>query len=124
MRTYLTLGGIFGFLAVAIGASGAHALKATLEANQTTTIFQTGVQYHSMHALALLLIALLIGQFPNTKPLRMAGGLFAVGIVIFSGSLYTLALTNIKIYAPERLYAYLTQLIGHLQINSLQNRIH
>jgi uncharacterized membrane protein YgdD (TMEM256/DUF423 family) len=98
MRTYLALGGIFGFLAVAIGAFGAHALRDTLEAHNTTAVYQTGVQYHVTHALALLLIALLLGQFPNAKPLRAAGGLFAVGIIIFSGSLYALALSGIRIF--------------------------
>jgi uncharacterized membrane protein YgdD (TMEM256/DUF423 family) len=96
MNRWIVVGGILGFLAVAIGAFGAHALKATLEANGTTAIFQTGVQYHSTHALALLLVALLSEHFPHAKPLRTAGWLFVAGVVVFSGSLYALALTNIR----------------------------
>lgn len=96
MRTFLTLGGVLGFLAVAIGAFGAHALKTTLKANDTEAMFQTGVQYHSAHALALLVVALLIGQLPDVKLLRTAGWLFVAGVAVFSGSLYALAVTNVR----------------------------
>jgi uncharacterized membrane protein YgdD (TMEM256/DUF423 family) len=80
----------FCFLGVALGAFGAHALKGTLEANHTTEIWKTAVLYHFIHALALLMLATL----PTVN--RMAGSLFVAGIVIFSGSLYLLALTNVK----------------------------
>ncbi len=79
-----------GFLAVALGAFGAHALKATLQANDTTEVWKTAVLYHFLHALALLVLAAL----PAAS--RAASGLFIAGILIFSGSLYLLALTNIK----------------------------
>lgn len=80
----------FCFLAVALGAFGAHALKGTLAANDTMEVWKTAVLYHFVHALALLVLA--------TLPVltRAASGLFVAGIVIFSGSLYLLALTNIK----------------------------
>ena len=78
------------FLAVALGAFGAHALKGTLEANQTTEVWKTAVLYHFIHALALLMLAAL----PVVH--RAAAGLFVAGILIFSGSLYLLALTNVK----------------------------
>lgn len=94
---FITLGGMLGFLAVAIGAFGAHALRDTLEHNNTTAVFQTGVQYHMAHALALLLVALLLERHPGMASLRRAGGLFVVGILIFSGSLYALAMTNIRV---------------------------
>jgi len=81
---------VFCFSGVALGAFGAHALKDTLQANATTEVWKTAVLYHFVHALALLVLALLPG------PSRVAGGLFATGIVIFSGSLYLLAVTNIK----------------------------
>jgi uncharacterized membrane protein YgdD (TMEM256/DUF423 family) len=80
----------FCFLGVALGAFGAHALKGTLEANHTTEIWKTAVLYHFIHALALLVLAAL----PTLN--RVAGSLFVAGIVIFSGSLYLLALTNVK----------------------------
>jgi uncharacterized membrane protein YgdD (TMEM256/DUF423 family) len=116
MNRLVFVGGVFGFLAVAIGAFGAHALKGTLEANQTTAVFQTGVQYHSAHALALLLIALLMGQLPQAKSLRTAGWLFVVGIVIFSGSLYALALTNIPILGAITPIGGLCFLIGWVMV--------
>lgn len=78
------------FLAVGLGAFGAHALKATLQANDTTEVWKTAVLYHFVHALALLSLAAL----PASS--RAASGLFIAGIVIFSGSLYFLALTNIR----------------------------
>ncbi len=78
------------FLGVALGAFGAHALKGTLTANETVEVWKTAVLYHFVHALALLVLAAL----PVTS--RAAAGLFIAGIVIFSGSLYLLALTNIR----------------------------
>lgn len=78
------------FLGVALGAFGAHALKATLQANDTTEVWKTAVLYHFIHALALLVLAAL----PAAS--RAASGLFVAGIVLFSGSLYLLALTNVK----------------------------
>ena len=78
------------FFGVALGAFGAHALKRTLEANHTTEVWKTAVLYHFIHALALLVLAAL----PTVS--RAAASLFVAGIVIFSGSLYLLALTNVK----------------------------
>lgn len=78
------------FLAVGLGAFGAHALKGTLQANATTEVWKTAVLYHFVHAIALLVLATL----PALN--RAAAGLFVAGIVIFSGSLYLLALTNVK----------------------------
>ncbi len=80
----------FCFLAVGLGAFGAHALKGTLQTNDTVEVWKTAVLYHFVHALALLVLAAL----PALN--RAASSLFVVGIVIFSGSLYFLALTNIK----------------------------
>src|SRR5690349_1755972 len=87
----LRLAAITGFLAVALGAFGAHGLKATLEHNQTLAIWQTGALYHLVHSVVLLLLAL-----RSTVP-RLLFALFGVGILIFSGSLYALAVTNLKI---------------------------
>ena len=78
------------FAAVGLGAFGAHALKGTLAANATTDLWNKAVLYHFVHALALLVLATL----PGTS--RAASGLLLAGIGIFSGSLYLLALTNIK----------------------------
>ena len=78
------------FLAVALGAIGAHALKGTLQANGMAEVWDKAVLYHFMHAIALLVLATL----PVTR--RAAAALLLAGIVIFSGSLYALALTNMK----------------------------
>jgi len=84
------LASLLCFLAVGLGAFGAHALKATLQAHDTTEIWKTAVLYHFLHALALLAL----GAFPATN--KLSPILFVAGIVIFSGSLYLLALTNIR----------------------------
>jgi uncharacterized membrane protein YgdD (TMEM256/DUF423 family) len=86
----LRLGAAFSFLAVTLGAFGAHALKAILAAHAMTDVWNKAVLYHFMHALALVLLSAL----PGTQ--RMSATLFVSGIVLFSGSLYLLALTNIK----------------------------
>ena len=78
------------FLAVALGAFGAHSLKATLQAHNMVGVWEKAVLYHFLHALALLLLALHgIGS-------RAPAVLFVTGIVLFSGSLYLLALTNVR----------------------------
>ena len=82
-------------LSVAIGAFGAHALRARLEPHRLAT-FETAVQYHMLHALALLAAAALIGRVQNQNLLALAGALFTAGIFLFSGSLYALAITGIS----------------------------
>lgn len=84
---------IFGFLAVALGAIGAHALHHTLEANGKIEAWHTAALYHVVHAIVLLVLA----QRPVVA--RLPFTLFGAGIVLFSGSLYGLALTNVKFFA-------------------------
>ena len=78
------------FLAVGFGAFGAHALKETLAAHAMIDVWNKAVFYHFAHAIALLVLATIPGVG------RIASGLLLTGIVIFSGSLYLLALTNIR----------------------------
>lgn len=92
---FLVLAGINGFIAVSLGAFAAHGLKSMLGPDLLAT-FQTGVQYHMYHSLALLALGILVLQFPAQTGLRIAGFLFLAGIVIFSGSLYVLALSGIR----------------------------
>jgi uncharacterized membrane protein YgdD (TMEM256/DUF423 family) len=81
---------LMGFLAVMLGAFGAHFLRGLLEKSGTTQIWQTGVLYHLVHAVVLLVLS-------GWRPVpRIAYNLILVGVIIFSGSLYTLALTNLK----------------------------
>jgi uncharacterized membrane protein YgdD (TMEM256/DUF423 family) len=89
------LGAVAMFMAVALGAFGAHALKARL-APDMTAVWQTAVQYHAWHALALLAVGLLLAQYPGRFGLAWAGWLFVAGIALFSGSLYVMALTGIR----------------------------
>jgi len=79
------------FLAVALGAFGAHA---RLPADMTA-VWQTAVQYHAWHALGLLATGLLLLHWPERAGLRAAAWLFAAGIVLFSGSLYAMALSGV-----------------------------
>ncbi|MDF1764932.1 MAG: DUF423 domain-containing protein [Gammaproteobacteria bacterium] len=92
---FLFLAGVSGFLGVGIGAFGAHALKDKLTPELAAT-FQTGVQYHLIHTLALFGVGLLVLLMPQASLARTSGWLFTVGIVLFSGSLYTLALSGVR----------------------------
>ena len=85
-RTFLILGGLLGTLAVAAGAFGSHLLKARLS-TEFFAIFEVAARYHMYHSLALLGTAVLGFQFPQEKFLRLAGILFLLGILFFSGSL-------------------------------------
>jgi uncharacterized membrane protein YgdD (TMEM256/DUF423 family) len=82
-------------LAVVLGAFGAHALRGRLTAD-LLAIYQTAVQYHFWHALGLLAIGLVAIHLPTSVPLRWAGWLMLSGILLFSGSLYLLALTGLR----------------------------
>lgn len=93
-KTFFLAGSVFGFLGVAAGAFGAHALKARLSP-EMLTVFETGCRYQLFHAVVLLFIALAMGQ--SSSPLfRSAGWLIVFGILIFSGSLYTLTLSGVR----------------------------
>lgn len=89
-------GAIMAMLAVGIGAFGAHGLKELLEANGYLPTFETGVKYHFYHALGLLIVGILQKKFPQAKLLASASVMMLLGIFIFSGTLYALALTEIK----------------------------
>lgn len=92
---FITLGAICAFLAVGLGAFGAHGLKNSLSADMLA-VYHTAVDYQMWHAIGLLFIGLLSLQMPS-KTLRLSGWFMFAGILIFSGSLYTLSLSGIKI---------------------------
>ncbi|MEE4818117.1 DUF423 domain-containing protein [Pseudomonas alliivorans] len=94
LRSFLMLAAFFGFTGVALGAFAAHGLKGRLTA-EYLSIFQTGVLYQLVHALALLGVAVLAAQLPG-RLVTWAGVSFAIGILLFSGSLYALTLTGIS----------------------------
>lgn len=95
MKLFLQLGAINAALAIAAGAFAAHGLKSKLSAHYLE-VFQTGAQYHFYHALALLLVGLLMLQFPEQGLFKWVGYLFILGILLFSGSLYTLSISGIS----------------------------
>ena len=84
------LAAVAGFLAVAVGAFGAHGLQPVLEKNGTLAVWHTAALYHVVHAVVLLVLA------QKAAVARVPFALFGAGIVIFSGSLYALAVTNVK----------------------------
>ena len=92
MRIWLFLAALNGALAVLAGAFAAHGLKALLDA-EALAIFETGARYQMYHALAMGLAAL-AGRGPARGAASLAAGLFLAGIILFSFSLYLLALTN------------------------------
>lgn len=94
-KLFLSLGALAGLLAVALGAFGAHALRGRLD-DYARGVFETAVQYHFYHALALALVGVLLLSQPATALLKSSGWLFLIGIAVFSGSLYLLAITGIK----------------------------
>src|SRR5687768_14835407 len=94
-KLILISGSILGALGVAIGAFGAHALKALLESTNRTDTFETAVRYQFYHALALLFIGLLLFKL-DSKWIHYAGNLMLAGTIIFSGSLYILCLTGTR----------------------------
>jgi uncharacterized membrane protein YgdD (TMEM256/DUF423 family) len=94
-KNFLLLGAIAGFLAVALGAFGAHGLRGRLSP-EMMSVFQTGVQYHLTHALALVLVSAIMGRMSGWL-IQTAGWCFTAGIVFFSGSLYLLAVTGVTI---------------------------
>src|SRR6185437_11340191 len=96
MKLFLFLASAFGFLSVAIGAFGAHALKDRISP-EMLEINHTGSQYQMYHSLALLAVAILLKFYPDSKLFNAAGWLFVVGIIFFSGSLYLLSLTGVRI---------------------------
>lgn len=98
-RLLLLLGSVNGGLAVVLGAFGAHALRARIDP-ALMDVYHTASQYHFYHALALLAMAALATRMPETQgamaTLRWSGWLMTAGIVIFSGSLYLLAVTGVR----------------------------
>jgi len=95
-RVLIMAGGILGLLGVVAGAMGVHALRDVLDAKALNT-FETGVRFQMYHALALLAVGSLAGRW-KTGFVKLSGVLFTAGVVLFSGSLYILAITGIGVF--------------------------
>jgi uncharacterized membrane protein YgdD (TMEM256/DUF423 family) len=96
MNKYTKIGAFTAMLAVLLGAFGAHLLKDRLSVD-TLDVYNTGVQYQMYHAIGILIIAVLIERLPSQKLAIWAARLLLIGIVLFSGSLYALALSGVKV---------------------------
>lgn len=93
-RTFLLIAAMLGFFGVALGAFGAHGLEATLQATGRANTFDTANRYHMIHVLALIAVAWIVTHQPGRWS-RIAGWAFIAGTLLFSGSLYVLAIFDI-----------------------------
>jgi len=109
-RNFLLLGAVAGFLGVALGAFGAHGLRGRLSP-EMLAVFETGVRYHMYHALALVLVSLVMNRMSGWL-LQTAGWSFVAGIVLFSGSLYALAIGGVTALGAVTPIGGLAFLIG------------
>src|SRR3954471_18088458 len=92
-KTFMFVGALMGFVGVGLGAFGAHGLRGRLSP-EMLAVFETGVRYQMYHALALLLLAAVMTR-TDGRAFMVAGWSFTAGILLFSGSLYALALTGV-----------------------------
>ncbi len=109
-RTFTVIGAVMGFVGVGLGAFGAHALKGQLSP-EMLAVFETGVRYQMYHALALLATAVLMTRSKG-RSLLIAGWSFTAGILLFSGSLYALALTGVTMLGAVTPFGGLAFLTG------------
>jgi uncharacterized membrane protein YgdD (TMEM256/DUF423 family) len=125
-RIFLLLAGIYGFLAVALGAFGAHGLKGYLEhlpdSAQRMAWWQTAAQYHLAHALALGLAAYVAGRTGATAA-TVAGWCFAGGVLLFSGSLYVMTLTGTRALGAVTPFGGLLMLAGWAAVGAAALRV-
>ena len=110
-RTFALIGAIFGFLGVALGAFAAHALRSRI-APEMLVVFETGVRYQTYHAFAVLIVAAAIAHVGNARLLVIAGWCFAGGTLLFSGSLYALALSGVSTLGAVTPFGGLLFLVG------------
>jgi uncharacterized membrane protein YgdD (TMEM256/DUF423 family) len=94
-RLFFVLGSASAGMAVALGAFGAHALKARLSP-EMLAVYETGVRYQMFHALALLAVAWACSRWPGSAAISSSGWLFVAGTLLFSGSLIALSLTGVR----------------------------
>jgi uncharacterized membrane protein YgdD (TMEM256/DUF423 family) len=111
-RLFFSIGCAFGFTGVALGAFGAHALKARL-APELLATFEVGARYQLMHALALLVVAWACTRWPGRR-VQASGWLFIAGTLLFSGSLYALSLSGVRALGIVTPFGGLALLLGWL----------
>lgn len=111
MQIFILIGGLSGGLSVALGAFGAHALKERIPAQRQET-FETGARYQMYHSLALLATGILRVQRPDVNLVVIAGWAFLAGILLFSGSLYSLTLTDRRWFGAITPFGGLALILG------------
>jgi uncharacterized membrane protein YgdD (TMEM256/DUF423 family) len=114
-KIFLILVSSFAGLAVAFGAFGAHALKSVLVATNRIETFETGVKYQFYHAIALLVLGLLMQKFDH-RMFTWAGYGFVAGIILFSGSLYILSLSGVTKWGAVTPLGGIAFLIGWITL--------
>lgn len=114
IKLFFIIASITGFLSVAFGAFGAHALKSRMS-EQMLQSFETGVRYQMYHAFALFIVAWALTQWRSSY-LNYSGWLFIAGIVLFSGSLYILAFTGQRGWGAVTPFGGLAWLLGWLSL--------
>ena len=130
-RHWIILGAVLAALAIGMGAFGAHALRTRLTSGDTVTaesqrrleVFETAARYQMYHALALVMVGLMAERRSSTM-LRVAGGLFAVGVLLFCGSLYALVLSGIKLLGAITPLGGVAFIIGWLALAVAAGRKH
>ncbi|MCF6094055.1 DUF423 domain-containing protein [Microaerobacter geothermalis] len=111
LKLFVILGSLNMFLSVALGAFGAHGLKGKISPD-LLAIYQTGVQYQMIHAIALIFIAILSDRLGAISLMNWSGWLFQIGILLFSGSLYALSISGIKVLGAITPFGGVAFLLG------------
>lgn len=112
-RLTLTLGAVYGLLAVSLGAFGAHGLRAHVTP-EYLAVWNTGAHYLALHALALLAVGSLSLQRPNRRLLALAAWCFILGVLVFSGSLFVLVLSGVRAWGAVTPFGGSLLIIGWL----------
>ncbi len=110
---FVVIGSLASFVGVALGAFGAHGLRGRVSP-EMLSVWQTGVLYHLVHALGLLLVGILCRLLPGMALARAAGWMLLVGILLFSGSLFAMTLTGLRVFGAITPIGGVAFLIGWL----------
>ena len=110
-KTFLLLGSINAFLAVGLGAFGAHGLRSKIS-QEMLAIYQTGIQYHMFHAMGLMIVGLVFQWISNSSAMVWAGWSMVFGILIFCGSLYALSISGLRWFGAITPLGVLGFLVG------------
>ena len=112
-KLFVIIGSLNMLVSVGLGAFGAHGLKSKISADMLA-VYQTGVQYHMIHALGILLIAALSLKLPTSSLVSWSGWFLFIGIILFSGSLYALSISGIRVLGAITPFGGVAFLVGWL----------